>query len=229
MYIETQYILDQFTTNFIENMSGPIIIYGTGLNTQRLLERINDDRIVGLMDDKKTGQVLWGKKVLSYEEVSKIENVIIVIIARNAVINVIYRRIESFCKENKIPVFNIHGKDLSEKQKEEEISPCFLLQEKELRKKIEEHEIVSFDIFDTLLMRKILRPRDIFEVMNHELGMREYCFSKERIEAEDSFEKGYNPNIYEIYECIGKKLDIQKKEVRELLESEIETEKRFLT
>lgn len=229
MYIETQYILDQFTTNFIENMSGPIIIYGTGLNTQRLLEKINDDRIVGLMDDKKTGQVLWGKKVLSYEEVAKIKDVIIVIIARNAVINVIYRRIESFCKENEIPVFNIHGKDLSKKQKEDETSPCFLLKEEELRKKIEEHDIVSFDIFDTLLMRKILRPRDIFEVMNHELGIREYDFCKERIEAEDSFEKGYNPNIYEIYECIGKKLDIQKKEVRELLESEIETEKSFLT
>ena len=112
MYIETQYILDQFNINFIEKMSGPIILYGTGLNTQRLLERADNDRIMGLMDDKKTGQVLWGKKVLAYEEVAEIKDVIIVIIARNAVINVIYRRIESFCKENKISVYDIQGKNL---------------------------------------------------------------------------------------------------------------------
>ncbi len=99
MYIEEEYIYNQFVQNFIQDKSVPIVLYGTGLNTRNLIEQLSEDnkgRIAGLMDAKRTGEELWGYRVLSYDEVAVIEGCIIVIIARNAVIHVIYDRIKEF-------------------------------------------------------------------------------------------------------------------------------------
>lgn len=228
MYIEEKYIYDQFRNNFLDSKTNPIILYGTGLNTQRLVEKIGGNRIAGLMDEKKTGQMLWGYKVLSYSEAAQINDCIIVIIARNAVINVIYRRIEKFCQENGIPVYDIQGRHLQKEQEEVKELPCFKQREEELKEKIIQHDIISFDIFDTLLMRRILRPRDIYSVMDRELKDLCYCFSKERVKAEDAFKSEDNPDIYEIYKRLQINTQSSKGEVHKLLDKEVELEKRFL-
>lgn len=232
MYIEEKYIYDQFRNNFLASKTNPIILYGTGLNTQRLVDKISGNRIAGLMDEKKTGQMLWGYKVLSYEEAAQIDNCIIVIIARNAVINVIYRRIEKFCQENDIPVYDIRGKNLQKDQDEVKEHPSFFQREDELKEKIKQHDIISFDIFDTLVMRRVLRPRDIFSVMDvvrdrefKDLG---YRFSEERIKAEDSFNSQDNPDIYEIYGRLQANIQSSKEEAYKLLDKEVELEKRFI-
>lgn len=228
MYIEEDYVKKQFVNNFLEKGYESIVIYGTGLNTQRLLENVNDSRIVGLMDEKRTGEILWGYKVLSYQEVSQIKDCSIVIIARNAVINVIYRRIEKFCQENNINVYDIHGENLRENLENRKEHKCFFQDEKKLRKEIRKYEVISFDIFDTLLMRRVMRPRDIYYVIDTLTKEKNYLFSKERIEAEDTFLPGSNPNIEMIYDEFQKNTGISLEEKRALIELEISTEKKFL-
>ena len=39
----------------------------------------------------------------------------------------------------------------------------------ELIHAISEHEIISFDVFDTLIMRKTLYPEDVFEIVQNRL------------------------------------------------------------
>ena len=239
LYIEDQYIYEQFMTNFIHSHSENIIIYGTGIHTRRLLEQVQNPRIVGLMDAKRTGEILWGYKVLSYEEAVAIEQVLIMILARNAVINVIYRRIERFCREYDIPVFDINGNNLRVSHDEAEARTCFILKEQELRAKIEDADVVTFDIFDTLLTRCVMRPRDIFTVVECVLNQivresgepdrkKTFCFLEERIKAESAFSENDNPTIYEIYEQFQRNTKITDVERTYLLNLEIGCEKRFL-
>lgn len=239
MYMEDQYIYEQFMTNFIHSHSENIIIYGTGIHTQRLLEQVQSPRIAGLMDAKRTGEILWGYKVLSYEEAAAIGQVLIVILARNAVINVIYRRIEQFCSEHDIPVFDINGNNLRVSHDEAETRTCFILKEQELRAEIEDADVVTFDIFDTLLTRCVMRPRDIFTVVECFLnqivrengepdGKKTFCFSEERIKAESAFSENDNPTIYEIYEQFQRNTKITDVERTYLFNLEIACEKRFL-
>lgn len=226
-YIEEDYIREQFISNFLDKNSGNIVIYGTGIHTQRLLETICVPRIKGLMDAKKTGCFLWGYPVLSEKEVAAIENVFIVIIARNAVINIIYRRIENFCKKNHIDVYDLNGNNLHCLKKNQDKPECFLLREEDLQKKIQDSDIVTFDIFDTLLSRRIMRPRDIFLIMDELLAEKEYLFSKERIQAEDEI-SWKNPTIYDIYEQFGKNVNCSEDELQYLINLELCTEKKFL-
>lgn len=228
MYIEDEYIQEQFNKNFLNASSNHIVIYGVGAHTQSLLENISTDRIVGLMDAKKTGETLWGKRVLSYKEVAQIPNVIIVIIARNAVINVIYRRIEKFTKDNNIKVFDVNGNELSGVAPEKKEHPCFFLSERELNCKINKADVITLDIFDTLITRWVQRPRDIFLVMDQELSNMGFVFSESRIYAEDKNRSGNNANIYQIYDDMQHNLRLTDDQKDKLFRLEIETEKTFL-
>lgn len=227
MYIEDQYIQEQFHKNFLNENIHNIIIYGTGIHTEKLLQNISDQRIVGLMDARRTGETLWGTKVLSYEEAAEISDVCIVIIARNAVLHVIYRRIEAFVKEYAIPVFDINGNLLTGEQIAQEERACFRLDKKELEQQIESADVVSFDIFDTLLCRRVIRPTDVFRLMDADLQVKACDFSEIRIRAEGSLE-GNNPTIYGIYERFQRYTSKIQDTVENLVRREIEKEKKVL-
>lgn len=228
MYIEDQYIQDQFNKNFLEKKMGNIVIYGTGIHTKLLLENTDTERIVGLMDAAKTGEIVYEKKVLSYEETAAVPDVCIVIIARNSVIHVIYRRIQEFVTDNKIPVFNINGKQMLPEFVDAAAKECFRLDRGELKRFIDSADTVSFDIFDTLLCRRVMRPTDVFQSMDIRLKNKDYKFSSERMRAESELAEGSNYNIYDIYRQFQKNTGVSDAERKELLELEVETEKKFL-
>lgn len=227
MYIEDQYIQEQFRKNFLDGSARSIIIYGTGIHTEKLLQNISDQRIAGLMDVRRTGETLWGKRVLSYEEAAKVSNACIVIIARNAVIHVIYQRIEGFVKKHAIPVFDINGNLLTREQITQEKRACFSLDKKEFERRMAEADVISFDIFDTLLCRRVMRPADVFRLMDTDLQTEVCGFSDLRIKAEGSLE-GKHPTIYEIYERFLKYTSEIKDTVKDFARREIEIEKKVL-
>jgi len=228
MYVEDQYIQEQFNANFIEGLPGKIVIYGVGQHTKVLLENIKSDKIVGLMDAAKTGETMYGKKVLSYEEVAAIDGAYIVILARNSVINVIFRRIQEFVTSNNIAVYNISGKQLQADNINFASKECFRLQEESLRKKIEEAEVVSFDIFDTLLCRRVLRPIDVFKMVDEHWKSADYAYSVERVKAESELTPESNYDIDDIYKRFQMNTCETDENIAYLKNLEIETEKKVL-
>ncbi|MCI9618485.1 MAG: hypothetical protein HFG85_00800 [Dorea sp.] len=228
MYNEEQYIYHMFQEHFIRNKKENIVLYGTGVHTGKLLDKLKGRQIKGLMDVKRTGEILWGYKVFSYEEVKDIPNVCIVIIARDAVLHTVYRRIEVFSRENNIPVYDVRGNLLTVKNIQIEEEECFLLDSSELLKKIEAADCITFDIFDTLLTRKLLVPQDVFRYIDGINPIQGLVFSKERKRAEESIRDKNNPTIYEIFECLQNNTGISNEERERLLALEIKTEKTIL-
>ena len=91
----------------------------------------------------------------------------------------------------------------------------------ELKSKIEEHEVISFDIFDTLLLRAYVNPSDVFhhlEKINDEAD-----FAGKRCYA-DGAARARNPEREEvtfdqIYEALGNRLQYLKQQEMDLEES----------
>ena len=228
---EQQDVLERFNRAFHNQKKKRIVIYGTGINAEALVKYAKDYQIIGLMDAMKTGSILWDLPVFSYEEVLKAEVDFIVIVARPSVHAVIYTRIAAFVQENKIPVYDIDGKDVSRlAENREKENGYFMVSKELLLEEIEKYDAVSFDIFDTLLMRKVLYPTDVFEIMEKEEKLQEkFCFAAERILAEkEILKEGNNPTIYDIYERIGEKWCLDKGERMSLLEKELEYENKVL-
>lgn len=224
MYDETAYIYQEFQKHFAAKKGEPLVLYGIGKNTGELLRKIQDYHIVGLMDGKKKEGIVWEKPILDYKDVLALNVKNIVIIARPAVIGVIYHRIADFCRQNGISVYDVRGNDLSEIYiNQENDIPYFKLSFEDLKKEVERHDIISFDVFDTLIMRKVLYPTDVFSIVEKRESFP--GFAKLRIEAERQlYEERRNPTFAEIYERIQQISGISEKDRKNLQKLELSVE-----
>jgi FMN phosphatase YigB (HAD superfamily) len=199
-------------------------LYGVGPNTKYILEKFTDYNIVGLMDNVRTGDTIFGKPILSLVQAKELGVRLIIIVARINNKMIIYRRIKEFCRENNIEIYYVDGEVITEvaTATEKSFAEYEKINADELKKSISDADVVSFDIFDTLLMRRCLYPRDVFEVMERDCS--KDCgkdFAQKRIKAElDLHSKGVVTKIYDIYKEMGGNYSVQ---------TEIETEKKYLT
>ncbi len=99
-----------------------------------------------------------------------------------------------------------------------------------LKEKIDKHDIISFDIFDTLVFRNVMKPKDIFRIMEQKI-LEKYKikgFAKLRIDAENKarlLSKNEDITLDEIYDNLKKKLNADTEKIRKL---ELEIEEKFI-
>ncbi|MDR1532377.1 MAG: hypothetical protein LBS62_09390 [Clostridiales bacterium] len=206
---EKDYIVSQWSRNFAGVSNRKLAIYGIGKNTKIILDNFDSENIAGLMDEARTGENIYGKPVISMDEALSLDVSAIVIVARSSNTRIIYRRIADFCTKNSIEVYSINGNKVSfDSYVEKSFEKYENITENILKEKIAGAEVVSFDVFDTLLMRRVLYPRDIFALMDKEIPDE---FSSRRVKAEmELYREGGHPNIYDIYQCIdGASPDIE--------------------
>lgn len=163
---EQRLVVNSFQQGFTNKRNQKIVLYGIGKNTEAILRKAKGFQFCGLMDQNTVGQTIFQQKVLSEEEVIKLHPVI-VIIARESVISIIYKRIQYLYVEHGINIFNYKGEMLGKEQQtyQNEELPYWNVSEKDILREIKKHDIISFDIFDTLLMRRVLQPEDVFTLV----------------------------------------------------------------
>lgn len=209
----------------------PLVLYGTGKNTQAVLELANGFHIVGLLDQNagNIGKAVYGKYVLSLDEAAAVSKKI-VIIARNAVVPIIYHRIRSFAAEKGISIYNYAGRLLGAPEPSYDASGLDYWNHtyEDLQTAIAGHEVISFDIFDTLVGRRVLQPQDVFSLVERDLraaGCRA-PFAGLRMQAEK--ECGYAASLDDIYGQI-RRMGIPADDCRDWRERELAWEKRVIS
>lgn len=200
---EQQNVADSFQTGMAPYQKEPLVLYGIGLNTQAVLALSKGYSFAGLLDQDEgnTGKEFYGKKVLSLEQVPAVSHRI-VIIARTSVTPIIFHRISSFAQKHHISVHDYSGRELRTGQ--QRYTPADLDYWNStwpgLKESIEQHDVISFDIFDTLLGRYVLQPKDVFSLLEQQLRQegRAVAYASMRAEAERAC--GYAASLGEIYE-----------------------------
>ncbi|MBR0477500.1 MAG: hypothetical protein IJJ24_00220 [Solobacterium sp.] len=93
-----------------------------------------------------------------------------------------------------------------------------------LKQMIEEHDVISFDIFDTLLMRRTLVPADVFVLMKREQPDNAALIDERReIEHTD-----YHLMLDEIYEELKRRHPGIEDRIEDLKERELRTERKVI-
>lgn len=131
--------------------------------------------------------------------------------------------------ESKVTI--IYGQEKKQIEvSEKEYSCYFAHSEDVLWNCIEEHKWISFDLFDTLLMRKVLLPEDVFELVElraKKIGIEIRDFAQKRIDAQSSLGLT-NPDIYKIYDKLAEEYDISEEAARSCMELEMQLEEEVL-
>lgn len=226
-YDEAKHITKIFKDAFNPYQKKRILLYGLGINTKALLQDKNGINIIGVMDAKHEGEIFEGLKVFSEEE-AKSSADIIVIVARVAVVPIIYGRIK-YLEEYGIEIYDVSGKNLHKTKSTYRLPDYVPIQE--IKSEIANHDIVCFDIFDTLIARKVVQPDDIFEIVEKRLKIRglEFAFSKMRKRAAViAYREKITPSLQEIYEEMFDEEKITENEIKEMMEEELEVELEYI-
>lgn len=134
-----------------------IALYGLGTETERFLSEFGDRiDVVGILDGFQESGEIYGYPIISLLEALSKGARLILAVARPGSCKAIARRIRAFCQENGIALYDVRGRNLLETKA---ISYSFEHAQgktlRELADAIDRADVVSFDLFDTLIARKV--------------------------------------------------------------------------
>lgn len=191
---------------FEEYKNIPIVLYGLGTETEAVLTELKDFVIIGLLDGFREDGTLYGKKIISLPDCVSAGVQLIIAVARPGSCRAIAKRIGSFCAEHQVQLMDVRGKDLLvQKQVTYHFAGIEGPKRSELFHLAEQTEVISFDLFDTLIMRKVLWPTDVAELLAlclRERGVFIDNFVNRRISAEKELSKTGAPFLETIYQLV---------------------------
>lgn len=194
-------IWEIFEKSFFDYKDQKIVIYGIGDQTRFIIEKLRQYHIVGVLDGIKKGGTIYGVPILDETLLSKKQADMVVIVARSSNIGIILKRIAHISINSGISVFDIQGNNLLNRKIRKNWQSIRLPDREELLQRIRGADIVSFDVFDTLIMRKLLFSTDTYELMkNYDESVPE-DFPENRIRCERGLmQKTSSPSIQMIYD-----------------------------
>ncbi len=149
---EKEFRLESLKRKQKELKNKRIVLYGTGVNAEFVLKYLPQLNILALMDENHIGDYLYGKKIISINEVRVLKIDVIIIAAEADSSYIVSERIRSFCIENQIVLLNMYGHDEVGLQKEiweQELK--YPIQNREsLMRRIDEHDVICFQLLDVL-------------------------------------------------------------------------------
>lgn len=202
-----------------------VALYGLGTETERFISQYgNSVSVIGLLDGFKEEGEIYGYPIIPIAQTVEKGVSLIIVVARPGSCKAITKRIGFLCMENKIALFDVRGRNLLA---ESLISYDFKQLKGESRQKIKEKiasaDVVSFDLFDTLISRRVLSYTDIFEIMDlllRENGIVIPDFARLRLHAEKELSKYAAPKLEAIYQFVLKKSGGNFVSARELADME---------
>ncbi|SFH76608.1 hypothetical protein SAMN04487861_10465 [Selenomonas ruminantium] len=190
--------------NIYDCLKSPIVIYGLGDETSKFIsEWKNKISIVGLLDGYLEDGEMFGYPIITMQDVIDGNVPMILVIARPGSCKAIAKRISASCIANHIKLFDIRGNDLLSSNKNHcVIGYDYAKTSAALDEKIEKCDVVSFDLFDTLVMRKVYSYTDVFPLLDIKLRKRGIIipdFIRLRLFAEKELSRNNAPTLEEIY------------------------------
>ena len=196
--------MDKGENIFEQYKDQPIAVYGLSLETEKFLLEYSSYNIIGLLDGFMTEGELYGMPIISLQEAVQAGVRLIVVVARPESCKVIAKRIQNVCRENDIALLDSRKNNLLKAEQAvydfRKLKPVY---KDVLLDEIRQAEAVSFDLFDTLVMRNVLYFEDVIELAESrwkEKGIGVENFKKRRYVAEKQLSRNCAPNLVQIYD-----------------------------
>lgn len=221
-------------------MSKKVIIYGAGITGVCLYNFLtaNGYKVKFFIDQYTSQKNLFGLPIFRIHEVSEKDIPVYIGVSYDN------EEIKRSLKENGfkkiIPYEYIlkkfNKKELKTKSFPFNVEDYWKKDEKILKSFLNSCESISFDIFDTIIVRKVVYPKDVFKLVEVLLPfelrekIKNFAEIRENIENELKLKfKKEEITIHEIYKEISKKFNLTHEQINLLIELEVFVEKNITT
>lgn len=209
-----------------------ILIYGTGIIAKRLIESLRDYQITGVVDRLHFGGEFAGVPILLWDEIRAKDVDAVIIAASKKNYGDIYQRIVDKCMTYGISVYGENGIDLIGHYGWNPFNVgnarYYQRRGKELEELIAQYDAISFDLFDTLIMRKTLEPTDVFDIVEDRARQKGTALPQFKVWRREAELQAGCVSIYKIYDILGEMLGLTEEQKKLILEIELSCEKDVL-
>lgn len=202
--------MEEALNDFLQKHKGTnISLYGLGTETERFINKYSSQlSIIGLLDGYKDSGEIYGYPIIPLSTILDYDIKLIIVIARPGSCKAIAKRIGDFCRENDIALFDVRGRDLLDTAAVAfDFKNVSGASREDLIKMASDAEVISFDLFDTLVMRKTKSYTDVFDLLDIKLrdeGIIIPDFTKHRLFSEKELSKDKPPRLEQIYDHVLK-------------------------
>lgn len=216
--------IDAFRNAFSQHKNKKIAIYGIGRRTATLLPGISDFQVVGLLDrdSANQGMMISGIPVISLDAAEEMADMLVINSDPTNFLT-IYRRIV----HTSLPVYYANGEKAELPREDFKKNSYWQHNQQEAEAAIKAHDVISFDFFDTLAMRKILTPTDLFFLLNQrakkQFGI-SFDLGKARHKAAAQSNGLHDLSLSDIYRRLAIQEHLDKHLTNELMHLEMELE-----
>lgn len=218
---------DFWKNRIIEKKKKNVVLYGAKSGKCKLPKREAASLRIYYMD-LDNPQMTGEECISSFAQAAEKKVDAFVITRQMIACRHIFEQMLEYCKKYKADIYDERGRDIKAVC-EAALQKSYVTKEA-LMQEIQQHENISFDIFDTLLTRKVLLPEDVFELTSRRLaeeGISVKDFKERRIKAQ-SILGLTNPNIHEIYDKYRKLYKITKELADACCQKELAVEQEVL-
>lgn len=208
------------------------VIYGTGKVAKQYIEKVAQQNhapyIIGVLDRWRLDGKFAHLPVMTLEELIEHDVQGIIIATGVDFVKEIYFRLLPFALAHGLKLYSMAQQDLMHVFGGQRPAIRPNLSEQQVKAAILKADVVSFDIFDTLLMRKVCSPVDVFKMVAQkavEKGMELPHFYRVRREAELAV---LGAPLAVIYQKIQQAFHLSTEETAELMALEIACETEVL-
>lgn len=227
-YFDKQ-ILEEERLKFGHLKDKKILIYGSGKNARLLIEALHDFNIVGIIDRFYFDGSIQNIPIIIWDEVNKNTADVLIIASSIKNFREIFLRIKHYCTMFNLDVYNILGQELSAPSYYSDYTyqemKSLNCSKKDLFDIIDKYDAISFDLFDTLIMRKVMEPVDIFDIVERKICKYDIIiknFKKKRRMAELNSNGG---DIFSIYRELKKNTNLSDEQLSFVMEEELACER----
>lgn len=210
-----------------------VIVYGTGVIAEDLITSCTLCDYVAVLDGFKLEGSFCGIPITDFEDIKKGSIDCIVIAATQFHLEEIYNRIYHWIDKLRLSVYDINGNNLFARYSKvgASIDDRRYMHKTliDLTEKLDDYDVISFDVFDTLVVRRTMNPSDVFRLLEIQLskeGIKLDHFASARRMADRESKGG---DIYEIYRILQKRYSLSDDTREYILKKEMDLEFTLLT
>ena len=219
---------DSLKKKLSEENKKNVVIYGASGGRCKLSKGETASFRLYYMDLESKAVYAGDERLDSFETAAKKNVDAFVVMCQMIACQHIFGQMLEYCRKYQASIYDENGRDIR-LVCEEALQRSYVTRET-LMEQIARHESISFDIFDTLLTRKVMLPEDVFELTARRLkenGIEVKDYKKRRIKAQ-SLLGLTNPDIDEIYGKYQKQFRVSGEIMAACRRMEVDVEQKVL-
>ncbi len=186
-----------------------IVLYGTGKNSEAIIKKCPEIRIIGVCDEKYAKSFFCGKQMIGIKDIARLRVDSVIIGAQPDSAHVVYERNVDFFSAHNITVYDMYGQDMGAYEQKLCETNAFYLEEslENVKSTIDQYTCIGMNFEDVIAIADELEDSYVFKRNNTQIFdlyldvWKEHLYPRKTILELVNYALKKNKKLFVLCEC----------------------------